>query len=137
MVINRRSLLQYTGAGCALAVLPSLAGAVTTLRRYQVQDSVAAPRFAVGTTIIADASVDRFAGPGLYLYPAWGQPRLYHVRARADLLEFSNPGSGQRLWTQSAQLAPAFAGKALEGGEAAAFLADCPALSVPKLPVTA
>jgi hypothetical protein len=137
MTINRRRLLQYTGASCALAALPAITGAATTLRRYQVQDAVAAPRFATGVVLVADTAVDRFAGPGLYLYPAWGQPRLYQVRARGDRLEFSNPGSGQLLWTQSAQLDPAVAGKVIEGPEAAPFLATYPILDVPMLPATA
>jgi hypothetical protein len=137
MSMSRRSLLQYTGAGCALALLPSVASAAATLRRYKVQDAVALPRFAAGDVVVADTAITRFGAPGLYLYPAWGQPRLYAINARADRLEFRNPGSLQLLWTQSRALAPDFAGKVLEGTQATALPADCSPLSVPLLPPTA
>ena len=137
MTINRRRLLQYTGASCALAALPAMSNASTALRAFEVQDGVALPRFKTGDRVVADTAITGFAGSGLYLYPAWGQPRLYAVQASAGRLEFRNPGSGQLLWTQSASLASAFAGRVLDAPENAAILADVPNLSVPRLPETA
>jgi hypothetical protein len=137
MALNRRQLLQYTGASCALAALPPLTGAAAQLRAYQVQDRVAAPRFEIGDLVVADVDVGKFTGPGLYLYPAWGQPRLYDVQATGDRLHFRNPGSGQLLWTQSANLDSAFAGRVLDRLESATVLATLPDLAVPRLPFTA
>lgn len=137
MSIDRRRLLQYAGFGCALAALPKLSGAATPLRAYQVQDAVALPLFNAGDLVVADTGITRFAGAGLYLYPAWGQPRVYAIQAAAGGLEFRNPGSGQLLWTQSASLDSAFAGRVLDPPESAALLAGLPDLAVPRLPATA
>lgn len=135
MGIHRRRLLQYTGAAWVVSALPaSLARAASVLRVAAVHDGAALPRFAPGTLLLADTSCTRFSGAGLYLYPAWGQPRPYHVSARGGLLEFRNPGSGVLLWTQSAGLDAEFAGQVLDLPEAAALVADCPALNVPALP---
>ncbi|MDY6984102.1 MAG: hypothetical protein SV422_13540 [Pseudomonadota bacterium] len=138
MSLSRRHLLQYTGAGCALALItPALEGA-TSMRVYEVHDNVALPRFAAGTRVVADASVTAFDGDGLYLYPAWGEPRLYAVQASSSSssgrLEFRNPGSGQLLWTQTAALDAHFAGKVIEEAASAALASACPALAVPVLP---
>lgn len=60
-----------------------------------------------------------FTGPGYYLYPAWGEPALYHVSelpaAHAGLrtLAFRNPASGKLLWTQSLAGEADFAGRLL------------------------
>ncbi|MGV3593551.1 MAG: hypothetical protein ACO1PZ_17845 [Gammaproteobacteria bacterium] len=134
MNMSRRSLLQYTGAGCALALLaPAFAGA-GTLRVYEVRDDVAAPRFVPGVCVIADASTTTFSGDGLYLYPAWGEPRLYAVHAAGAYLEFRNPGSGQLLWTQSAGFDGNFAARVVHTAVAAAAARTFPALAVPGLP---
>ncbi len=132
MGINRRRLLQYTGAGCALVALPAIAAA-TALRAYHVQDAVALPRFKAGDLVVADTGVTQFAGAGLYLYPAWGQPRLYEVRATGDRLEFRNPGSGVLLWTQSASFDSSFAGRVLDRLASVSLLAGLPDLDVPRL----
>lgn len=138
MAIDRRRLLQFTGTGCALALLSPVPGnAPTTLRKYQVRDAVAQPRFDVGDVVLADTGVVQFAGAGLYLYPAWGEPRLYDIRAAGQHLEFRNPGTGRLLWTQSAQFASDFAGRVLEAHSEALVLADCPAVSVPARPTAA
>jgi hypothetical protein len=137
MAINRRRLLQYTGASCALAALPALGDASSSLRMYEVRDAVALPRFRAGDRVVADSSVVDFAGAGLYLYPAWGQPRLYEVRAAESRLEFRNPGSGQLVWTQSANLDSAFAGRVLDLSESAAIQAGIPNLAVSQRPFTA
>ena len=76
MSTSRRNLLQLAGAGCALALMGEALDAAGTLRRYQVSDTVALPRFAAGDLVVADTALTRFAGDGLYLYPAWGTPRL-------------------------------------------------------------
>ncbi len=138
MPIHRRRLLQVAGAGCALAALPTaLTASTTALRVHQVQDSVALPVFAAGDLVVADTGVTQFAGAGLYLYPSWGQPRLYEVQAAGNRLEFRNPGSGLLLWTQSAGLEATFAGRLLDKPEAAALLVVYPSLTVPSLPVPA
>jgi hypothetical protein len=137
MAINRRRLLQYTGVSCALAALPAMAGASTSLRAYEVRDAVALPRFKAGDRVVADTSISHFAGAGLYLYPAWGQPRLYEVRSTVNRLEFRNPGSGQLLWTQSASLDSAFAGRVLDSHENAAIQSSIPDLAVAQRPFTA
>lgn len=134
MNVSRRSLLQYTGAGCALALLaPALEGA-GTLRVYEVRDAVAAPRFVPGARVIADASMTVFSGDGLYLYPAWGEPRLYAVHAAGAHLEFRNPGSGQLLWTQSAGFEGSFAARIVDIEVATAAARAFPAFAVPGLP---
>lgn len=135
MSISRRNLLQYAGASCALALVPELAAA-DTLRRYQVSDAAALPRFAAGDVLVADTAIAAFAGDGIYLYPAWGAPRLYEVRAAEEFLEFRNPGTGQLLWKQSAGLDATFAGRALAGTWGATAAAQ-PQLRVPALPATA
>jgi hypothetical protein len=98
---------------------------------------VALPRFRAGDRVLADSSAIHFSGAGLYLYPAWGQPRLYEVRASANRLEFRNPGSGQLLWTQSADFDSAFAGRVLDQRASVANQADIPALAVSQRPLTA
>lgn len=60
-----------------------------------------------------------FAGAGYYLYPAWGEPRLYLVIPDATGLqsvEFRDPDSGVHLWTQSLSLTGDFAGKVAASG---------------------
>ena len=136
MTIDRRRLLQYTGMGCALAALPAMGDAGTSLRVYEVRDAVALPRFRAGDRVVVDSGVVHFAAAGLYLYPAWGQPRLYEVRAAASRLEFRNPGTGQLLWTQSASLDATFAGCMLDARESAAIDAGIPDLAVSPRPHT-
>ena len=134
MSLSRRSLLQYTGAGCALALLGPKPGTATTLHIYEVRDNVALPRFAAGARLVADASAMEFGGDGLYLYPAWGEPRLYAVRVAGTRLEFRNPGSGLLLWTQSATFEARFAGRVVDTEAATPVAAAFPPLAVPALP---
>lgn len=134
MSISRRHLLQYTGTGCALALLTSALDSATPLRIYEVGDDVALPRFVAGARVVADASMTAFEGDGLYLYPAWGQPRLYGVNVSGGRLEFRNPGSGQLLWTQTAALDACFAGKVIKEADPGALASAWPALAVPVLP---
>jgi hypothetical protein len=134
MSISRRSLLQYTGVSCALALLAPVVNGAPTWRLYEVRDNVAQPRFRPGARVVADAAIDSFTGDGLYLYPAWGQPRLYSVQATGGLLEFRNPGSGQLLWRQSAGFDARFAGKIVDSVASAELAATFPALAVPALP---
>ncbi len=117
MAILRRQLLKFTGAALLLAAVPGLsiaAGAASgrQLRAYQVRDDLALPKFRTGNILAVDADCTSFAGAGIYLYPAWGQPRPYFVSAEVNgLLHFSNPGTGQLLWTQSSKIDNAFAGR--------------------------
>lgn len=134
MNVSRRSLLQYTGAGCALALLAPALESVGTLRVYEVRDAVAAPRFGAGARVIADVSTTAFSGDGLYLYPAWGEPRLYAVHAAGGYLEFRNPGSGQLLWTQSMGFGSDFAGRIVDSEAIAVAAHAFPAVAVPRLP---
>jgi len=58
--------------------------------------------------------VTRYDGPGIYLYPAWGEPRPYLVlpaTGRQSMLEFRDCNSAALLWTQSLALHAEFAGK--------------------------
>lgn len=52
----------------------------------------------------ASFSVDvGFTGPGLYLYPTWGEPVLYRVQKKtgSDVqLEFIDAATGAVLWVQ-------------------------------------
>lgn len=137
MSIDRRRVLQYAGASCALAALPSLAETNASWRAYEVMDDLGLPHFRAGERLVADTAVSQFTGTGLYLYPAWGAPRLYAVRASGKGLEFRNPGSGQLLWTQSAHLAAVFAGRVPDGTDHAALAAALPGLNVPRRPLTA
>lgn len=135
MSISRRSLLQYTGTGCALALLTPTLESAASLHIYEVRDDVALPRFAPGTRVVADAAKTVFSADGLYLYPAWGEPRLYAVQASGGCLEFRNPGSGQLLWTQTAAFHAHFAGKVVIDAIATEALAAAyPTLAVPVLP---
>jgi hypothetical protein len=129
MGIDRRRLLQYTSAGCVLPAVPGFASAATTLRVYAIRDAVALPLLAPGDVLLVDTAHTFFGGEGIYLYPAWGQPRPYAVRASGTLLEFRNPGSGMLLWTQSIGLDAGFAGLVVGRPEAVARQ-DYPVLCV-------
>jgi hypothetical protein len=90
MTLRRRTLWQFAGASGALSVLwPAT--------------------LAAGPNNQAGAA-SGFNGDGLYLYPAWGRPRLYEVRRCGGYLEFRNPGASQLLWTQSPDLDPSLSG---------------------------
>jgi hypothetical protein len=97
---------------------------------------VALPRFSPGDHLVADTAITQFEEPGLYLYPAWGQPRLYDVQGSTGRLEFRNPGTGQLLWTQSSSLDSAFAGRVVDPIGKPATVAGLAGLTVPRQPVT-
>lgn len=91
MTLSRRSILQATAGAPALALLVPASTAADT----------------------AAGAVD-FAGAGLYLYPAWGEPRPYLVIAAGPgqtSLEFRDPATARLLWTQSLSLTGGFAGR--------------------------
>ena len=59
------------------------------------------------------ATTQAYDGPGVYLYPNWGEPRPYLLSPAPDgqSLEFRDPASQTVLWTQSWSLCRDFAGK--------------------------
>jgi hypothetical protein len=64
----------------------------------------------------AEAGTQAYAGPGYYLYPAWGDPVLYYVSELSGsptpaTLAFRDPASGRLLWTQSLAGEAVFAGR--------------------------
>ena len=91
MTVTRRTVLKAATGGMALAsVAPVPAGAS-----------------AVGQS-------GEFDGPGLYLYPAWGEPRAYLVIPTGpghSVLEFRDPVTSRLCWTQSLTLTGPFAAK--------------------------
>ncbi len=68
----------------------------------------------LGSFSVANAQITlAYDGPGVYLYPSWGEPRPYLVMPAPDgqSLEFSDPATRTVLWTQSSSLCRDFAGK--------------------------
>lgn len=115
--MQRREFFRFGLAGSAL--LPSIVlGSGTreaSLRWLQLKDDRAAPMAGKGDWLAVAADAPDFDGDGLYLYPAWGEPRPYFVRAvaaapgRPAQHEFCNPATGRVLWTDSGN--PQFAGR--------------------------
>jgi hypothetical protein len=105
--MQRRHFMRLGLAGSLM--LPGLAlgrdSTPESMRWLRVNDAWAAPVATTGDWLATDAGITVFDGEGLYLYPAWGQPRPYLVRSAgpdaACLLEFCNPGTGQVLWTDT------------------------------------
>ncbi len=55
-----------------------------------------------------------YDGPGIYLYPNWGEPRPYlvmPVHGSEQAVEFRDPASKALLWSQSLSICGEFAGK--------------------------
>ena len=55
-----------------------------------------------------------YDGPGIYLYPSWGEPRPYlvvPVQGSEPAVEFRNPATQALLWSQSLSFCGEFAGK--------------------------
>jgi len=85
MAHTRRSLLQTTALGC---------GAL----------GMGLPGFTSARPL---AEPCEFDGPGLYLYPIWGDAQAYWVTrsaAATPSLEFRDPASLRLLWTQTLSL---------------------------------
>ena len=143
---QRRHLIKLGAAGLLLVpVSPILASdeQISALNVVAIGDDVAAPLFKEGDYLLADCSITGFSGEGLYLFPAWGQPRVYLVtltpgvsKQEPAALEFRNPASGDLQWTQTLAGESLFAGKICgrvsEASELAGF--KLAALSVPQFP---
>lgn len=148
--MQRRHFMRLGLAGTALLPGMGLAGELVTeqLHWLQLEDDRALPLAGRGDWLAVDASATAYQRDGLYLYPAWGQPRPYLVRtafqpgARAEAaqetaLAFCDPATGQVLWTDTRHAR--FAGR-VQGrvpAQVEAWLGrrpDLPALQVPRLP---
>ena len=82
---------------------------------YLVKNQVTGTGVRAGALVLVDAGVGRFAGDGYYLFPDWGTPAVYEVKARGNALVFYYPGGGRPLWTISAAHADARFGGRIEG----------------------
>jgi hypothetical protein len=121
MPIKRRKLLQTGLSGLLLAPLAGQAAAPGTkgsIKAFAVDNDQAFPLIHRGTWILADTAETTWSGPGLYLYPHWGQPRAYQVTrapgpdsSQYPTLEFRDTASGKLLWTVTQASAARFAGK--------------------------
>lgn len=94
---GRRQVLKFGGLGAGALAMP-LAGTAAGLAAQGKQ----APH--------------AYAGPGYYLYPAWGEPALYYVSEvpaaqGGSTLAFRDPVAGTLLWTQSLAVEADFAGR--------------------------
>lgn len=95
-----------------------------------------------GAIVLVDEETATFSGDGFYLYPDWGTPVVYEVRATAGGLAFHYPGRPEVLWRLAGGLAGVrFSGR-VEGVIDAAGLRHLAQqhslhpLHVPELPVT-
>ncbi len=145
MHMQRRHFMRLGLAGSAL--LPSFVLGASlpqeALQWLRIGDDWAAPVAAAGDWLAVDVGITAFAGEGLYLYPAWGTPRAYLVRAlparpgQSAGYEFCNPASGRVLWTDTGRVD--FAGRVCGRvpAQVEAWLGQLPALpprTVPRLP---
>lgn len=116
-VMQRRDFLRLSLAGSAMlpAVVLGSPEPSVTLQWLQIADDWAAPVAGKGDWLAVEAAAHEFSGDGLYLYPAWGMPKPYLVRAvaaspgHATHHEFCNPATGRVLWTDTGM--PRFAGR--------------------------
>jgi hypothetical protein len=120
MPIKRRKLLQTGLSGLLLAPFASQAAtnSQSSIKAFSVDNDLALPLIPRGTWILADTAASTWSGPGLYLYPHWGQPRAYQVTrapgpdsSQYPTLEFRDTASGKLLWTVTQASAARFAGK--------------------------
>lgn len=136
---SRRQLLKLTSA--VPLSLPVLAWADVQPQALAVHEVVAQPTAAGlvrNTLVLVDTGITTHAGDGYYVYPDWGNPVVYEVRARDGRLAFHYPGSGKALWTMAANTPVQFSGRveALVAETSSNTVASMPALSVPALPVS-
>lgn len=110
---SRRRLLSLAAAlPASLPVFSVAAGNDRTLAFHRVTNPPAGSGVAAGTLVLVDPAIGRFAGEGLYLFPDWGSPVVYAVRAREAMLTFFYPGLDTPLWQLSATHADArFSGR--------------------------
>lgn len=143
--MQRRDFIRLSLAGST--VLPSIVLGnklpEAALNWLQVQDDWAAPVVSKGDWLAVEAGAQDFTGDGLYLYPAWGTPRPYLVRAIAASSgqpqhhEFCSPASGRVLWTDTGN--PRFAGRVhgrlpAQIGSWLGHMPQLTPLSLPRLP---
>lgn len=143
--MQRRDFIRLSLAGSTL--LPSIVlgnrEREVSLQWLQVGDDWAAPVADQGDWLAVEADAQSFSGDGLYLYPAWGNPKPYLVRAvpalpgQAAHHEFSNPASGRVLWTDTGN--PRFAGRVhgrlpAQLGSWLGHMPQLPPLILPRLP---
>lgn len=114
-----------------------------SLHWLQLPDERALPLAGTGDWLGVDVTVDTWEGDGYYLYPAWGEPRPYQVRAVSPAaigeagLAFCDPATGRVLWSDTRQVR--FAGR-VRGrlpAQIEAWLGrrpELPLLQVPRLP---
>ncbi|MGA0804914.1 MAG: hypothetical protein ACO3PV_00140 [Pseudohongiellaceae bacterium] len=114
---QRRDFIRLAlGSGALLpAIVLGEEQAAPGLQWLQLMDDRAAPLAVRGDWLAVDAATTAFAGDGLYLYPAWGEPQPYLVRRVAapgggsTWQEFCNPATRRVLWTDAGN--PVFAGR--------------------------
>jgi hypothetical protein len=143
--MQRRDFMRLSLAGSA--VLPSVvlgrSEPEVGLQWLQVADDWAAPVAGKGDWLAVEADARAFSGDGLYLYPAWGSPKPYLVRAVAASSglsvhhEFCNPATGRVLWTDTGT--PRFAGRVhgrlpAQLGTWLGHMPQLPLLELPRLP---
>jgi hypothetical protein len=145
MPIKRRKLLQTGLSGLLLAPFASQAAtnSQSSIKAFSVDNDLALPLIPRGTWILADTAASTWSGPGLYLYPHWGQPRAYQVTQApgpdsrtSPTLEFRDAVSETLLWTVTQAPEIRFAGKICALGCESPVLAylQLEALKVPLLP---
>jgi hypothetical protein len=116
-----------------------------SLAYHLVSSQVTVSGVRAGTLVLVDSAVSEFAGDGFYLYPDWGNPVVYEVKARSEKLAFYYPGQELPLWEMlPGQDSSRFSGR-VEGilsmhpeaeSDIAGFAAQgIQQLDVPKLPV--
>jgi hypothetical protein len=143
--MQRREFIRFGLAGSAMLPSIVLGNRVSevSLHWLQVKDDSAAPFAGKGDWLAVEAGAQGFSGDGLYLYPAWGEPRAYFVRAvssgqsQPQRHEFCDPASGKVLWSDTAD--PAFAGRVCgrlpaQLGSWLGHMPQLTPLSLPRLP---
>jgi hypothetical protein len=85
-----------------------------TLYYHVVKNQVTAAGVKPGTLVLVDSQVNSFQGDGYYLYPNWGTPVVYEIKARQGNLIFYYPGMETPLWKITANTSTVFGGR-LEG----------------------
>jgi len=140
-VASRRQLLKLaSGLPLSLPVLALADVLPDTLALHAVASQPTEAGAVRDTLVMVDTGITNFAGDGYYVYPDWGNPVIYIVRARAGRLAFHYPGSNldsnKPLWTMAANTPLHFSGRveALVDARMATPV-SLPVLSVPALPV--
>lgn len=150
---SRRKFLKLaTAIPVSLPVVGVLANEVladtggASLHVYPVSSQPGQTGTRAGAIVLVDSDVKHFQGTGYYLYPDWGNPVVYEVRANNNLLAFYYPGGDRPLWQMSSGSTQAvFSGRVegvlathsdLEKIERATGVNGWPLLEVPDQPMT-